>query len=259
MNLKLSILSFCIVATAARKQQHHIRSNSDDDHQLGFHATEHALHRLLEQQSLRAKEDAEELLSLRGSGRFLKDVYCDEVNHPGITCDKDTEECDTTTTPPECNVVCDPYVDCNGNGKCKNGECECYERFDGDACDKCAKGYYKYKDDCRYKDVDVEYEFEFEVATEDEEDCAELIDDLQLQLDALADGLPDEARVKVSGSRKSRRLKSHSRSELLVTIEVPVVECNQTAVVNAAIEAVQDVSAPTGATFLSRKSRGSRD
>ena len=194
---------------------------------------------------------------LHGSGRFLKDVTCG-TSPNDWTCDKDTQECGSSY--PVCDVVCNPKIDCNGNGRCKKGECECYERFDGNSCDRCAKGYYKYKYGCVYKNVGVNYEFKID-APEDAENCTQVIEDLQDKLDELADGLPDQARVRVSsGTRKSRRLSSRSGSDdILITIEVPVVECNQTAVVNAAILAVQDVSAPTRATFLSRKSRGSRD
>ena len=199
------------------------------------------------------------MLALHGSDRFLKDLTCSDSSNPDWTCDKDTEECGAY---PTCDVVCE-IDDCNGNGKCKNGKCDCYERFDGDSCDKCAKGYYKYKDGCKYKDVDVEYKVEFyvgmDLTTAEVEDCAEIIDDLQCKVDGLTEELPDEARVKVSGSRKSRRLKSHSRSELLIQIDVEVDDCNQTSVVNAVIGAFQDVSAPTGATFRSGQSRGSRD
>ena len=194
---------------------------------------------------------------LHGSGRFLKDVTCSDAQ-PDWTCDKDTQVCGSSY--PVCDVVCNPEIDCNGNGRCKKGECECYERFDGYSCDRCAKGYYKYKYGCPYKNVGVNYEFKID-APEDAENCTQVIEDLQGKLDELADGLPDQARVRVSsGTRKSRRLSSRSGSDdLLIAIEVPVVECNQTSVVNAAILAVQDVSAPTRATFLSRKSRGSRD
>mmetsp|Transcript_3765 Transcript_3765/g.5795 ORF Transcript_3765/g.5795 Transcript_3765/m.5795 type:complete len:265 (+) Transcript_3765:140-934(+) len=264
MNLKLSILSFCVVITTAR--EHHIRANLDDGHRLRFRATESALRRLLErEESIRSKKDAEEFHVLRGSGRFLPSTNCGEG---GITwsCDRDTEEC--SATPDECITVCVAEDDCNGNGECKNGDsCECDDRFDGDACDKCARSYYRYNDDCRYYDVGIAYEFIFDFADneEAEEECLEVIAKLQVQFDALLDDLPDEATVKVSGSGKSKRshrrhLKPpHSKSELEVPILVEVGECDSIELVNAAILAVQDVSLPTGATFRTGRSKGSRD
>lgn len=264
MNLKLSILSFCVIITTAR--EHHIRANLDDGHQLRFRATESALRRLLErEESIRSKKDTEEFHVLRGSGRFLPSTNCEDGGNTW-SCDKDTEECGAT--PEVCNTVCVAEVDCNGNGECKNGDsCDCDDRFDGDACDECARGYYRYNDDCRYYDVDIAYEFIFDFADNEdaEEDCLEVILGLQVQFDALVDDLPDEATVKVSSSGKSKRshrrhLKSpHSKSELEVPLHVEVGECDSIKLVNAAILAVQDVSLPTGATFRTGRSKGSRD
>ena len=206
---------------------------------------------------------------LRGSGRFLPSTNCEDGGGNTWSCDKDTEECGDSNE--ECNTVCVAEVDCNGNGECKNGDsCECDDRFDGDACDKCARGYYRFNDDCRYYDVSIAYEFIFafadnEEAEEAEEECLEVIAKLQVQFDALLDDLPDEATVKVSGSGKSKRshrrhLKSpHSKSELEVPILVEVGECDPIELVNAAIHAVQDVSLPSGATFRTGRSKRSRD
>jgi len=96
--------------------------------------------------------------------------------------------------------VCDETTNCNDHGKCNKGKCDCHYNFKGDSCDKCERGYYDYKDDCKYYDVDLEYRFNFIVHIHEEDEneevssqCLETINSLQAEVDEITDELPNEA------------------------------------------------------------------
>jgi hypothetical protein len=156
--------------------------------------------------------------------------------------------------------VCDETDDCNDHGKCKKGECECFYNFKGEACDKCAKGYYRYKDDCENYDVDVEYELNYVIlGGEDEEvarKCLETIDNMQHDINAVVDGFPDEATVEVSGSGKSKHDR-HLKSALVIDVDVVVDDCDRDALLQGALFSieVEDIAVPSGVSFITSGSR----
>jgi hypothetical protein len=155
--------------------------------------------------------------------------------------------------------VCDETTNCNDHGKCKKGKCDCRHNFKGDSCDKCERGYYDYKDDCKYYDVDLEYRFNFIVHIHEEDEneevssqCLETINSLQAEVDEITDELPNEATLKVSGSGKGK----HRKSALVLAVDVVVDDCTQGMLLDGARLSIEDISLPSGATF---KTGGSRD